>query len=176
MRYKKKYRFIVASLVTSLLSVLLMSCFQSTSNSNDSFKTQTYYPEKWETQNLPEYHVEILQFSHEDKCDTCSLLQHTLLNLLDTLYLQEANQGNIIYHSISTNYAENLSIKQEFFVMEEDLCGSLYIEGEYIQKERWVAIFNIAAEQNPAILSQQIQLKIDQLLQDLQKIKKKRIK
>jgi hypothetical protein len=129
-------------------------------------QTEYYYPENWAIDNPPEKHVEIVQFYHSDICDTCTLLKYTLKNLLDTKYKDFADEGTIIYRGVATNYIENLSLKQEFFVMEEDLCGSIFVEGNYYEKDRWVDIFQ-TAENNPTQLEQQIEAKLEALLAKL---------
>ena len=143
----------------------------SPNRSLQSYKTQSYFPEKWETQNLPEYHVEIVQFHHEDKCDTCTFLQNTIIDLLKTTFKAESEKGTIIYHSVATNYAENLAIKQIFSVMEEDLCSSIYIEGEYTSIALWRDIF-LLAENQPESVKQLLIEKLRTLIDQIQEMGK----
>ncbi len=131
-----------------------------------------YYPEKWETENFPQFHAEIVQFHHEDKCDTCTFLQNSILELLDTTFSREAEEGIIIYRSIATNYAENTPIKQVFSVMEEDLCSSIYIEGKHHQIEIWREIF-MSVEEDPVFAKEQLELKMEGLVQEVRKIENK---
>ena len=145
----------------------LTSCSNQKETTKDlSVQTEYYYPENWSIDNPPEKHVEIVQFYHADKCDTCILLQETLKNLLNTKYRDFSEEGIVIYRGIATNYIENLALKQEFFVMEEDLCGSIFVEGNYFEKDRWVDIFQ-TAENNPAQLEEKIIEKIEALLEKL---------
>lgn len=149
------------------------NCSHDSPNRNSqSYKTQTYFPEKWETQNLLEQHAEIVQFHHEDKCDTCIFLQTTIIDLLNTTFAVESEKGLIIYHSVTTNYAENLALKQTFSVMEEDICSSIYIEGEYTNIELWRDVFLLAEEQPESVKEHLIE-RIRALIEKIQKMEKK---
>ena len=138
----------------------------------ESHRTQTYFPVIWETDNPPEPHLEIVQFHHEDKCDTCTLLQNVIQEVMSTDFSQEISDGVLVYHSVETNYAENKSIKQTFHVMEEDLCSSIYNHGEYTSIQRWVDIFQLA-ENDPDHLSAAVKTKIKEQLSVLASKKEK---
>jgi hypothetical protein len=172
MRKKIKYLTVILSFIYVVISFCAIGCSQNSTKSPTSHKTQMYYPEKWETENFPEYHAEIVQFHHEDKCDTCIFLQKSILELLDTTFSHEADEGIIIYRSITTNYAENTPIKQVFSVMEEDLCSSIYIEGKHHQIEIWRDIF-MAVEEDPVFAKEQLELKMEELVQEVRKIENK---
>ncbi|MCK5847855.1 MAG: hypothetical protein KAH01_01490 [Caldisericia bacterium] len=163
----KRTMFICYFVVLCIFFSSLVSCADKKEKTVDlSIQTEHYYPENWSVDNPPEKHIEIIQFYHADKCDTCTLLQYTLKKLLDTKYSNYADKGTIIYRGIATNYIENLSLKQEFFVMEEDLCGSISVEGNFYEKDRWVDVFQ-TAENNPEQLEEKIIEKIELLLAKL---------
>ncbi|MDD4028702.1 MAG: hypothetical protein PHX86_03155 [Caldisericia bacterium] len=169
MKKRNKSATMICSMILITLSLFVANCSQNSSKQSTSYKTQTYYPEKWETDNFPDYHLEIVQFHHEDKCDTCTFLQNSIIELLNTTYAQEAEEGIIIYHSIMTNYAENTPIKQEFSVMEEDLCSSIYIKGKHQHIEIWRDLF-LAADEDPVYAKELLQQKIEKRIEEARKI------
>jgi hypothetical protein len=172
MRKRNKYIALILSILFVAFSFCVIGCSHKSTKPPTSHKTQMYYPEKWETENFPEYHAEIVQFHHEDKCDTCIFLQKSILELLDTTFSPEADEGIIIYRSITTNYAENTPIKQVFSVMEEDLCSSIYIEGKHHQIEIWRDIF-MAVEEDPVFAKEQLESRMEKLVQEVRKMEKK---
>ncbi len=168
--YSMKYILII--FLSLVFIVFHVSCSSNTPNrTSKSYKTQSYFPEKWETQNLPEYHAEIVQFHHKDKCDTCIFLHNSIIDLLNTTFKAEGGKGIIIYHSIITGYAENLTLTQIFSVMEEDLCGSLYIKGEHTQIELWRDVF-LLAEEEPESAKELLVERIKTLIEKIQKMEK----
>ena len=170
MKYKQT---IYVLIMCCFLGGTLINCnYSQMDNAINTIQTQCYYPEKWETVNPPEKHIEIVQFYNRDECDTWPLLQNTIKSILETTYKKETEEGKIIYHGVETNYIENLAIRQEFFAMEEDLYESIFIEGNYILKNRWLDIF-LAAEDNPESLKEKIQEKIDISLKQLSEYQEK---
>jgi len=165
-------KFVFTVLFFVVCCIGLGGCGNTQSNAIKSHKTQSYFPVIWETENPPEPRLEVVQFHHEDICDTCTLLQHVIQEVMSTDFSQEFSDGSLIYHSVETKYAENKSIKQTFHAMEEDLCSSIYDHGEYTAIESWVDIFQLA-ENDPGRLSEAVKNKITKQLANLMKRKEK---